>query len=147
MTRMILAAPELDDRNDKIEYPDLQRFWIHDAREAGQIIGVVSSVKPKGDKATVAYAQKLVKVTYDTGCTNGRLHSIRSDGSLEYEVNCTGSKTETVDRRPPPEDIEARYAKDLKPGMQSVIRKQALFVAWPKEGATIPVLVLGQPVK
>ena len=147
MSRMILAALEFDDRSTKLDYPDLQRFWIGDAREAGQIIGVVASLKPKGDKVTVAYAQKLVKVIYDTGCTNGRLHSIRSDGSLEYELNCTGSVTETVDRRPPPEDIDARYAKDLRPGMESVIRQHALFVAWPKEGATIPVLVLGQPVK
>ncbi|HEY0251062.1 MAG TPA: hypothetical protein VGC41_06020, partial [Kofleriaceae bacterium] len=147
ITRITLAAPEFDDRNANVHYPHLDRFWMHDERIAGQTIGIVATVKPKGDKATVAYKQKLVKSTYDTGCTQGRLHSIRSDGSLEYEINCTGHVTVMVDRRPAPEDIAARYATTLKPGMQSLIRKEAVFVVWAKEGDTIPALVLGQPVK
>ncbi len=147
MTRTILAQLELDDRNEKIRYPRLDRFWIHDERTGGQTIGRVASVKVKGDKVTVAYTKHMVKSTYMTGCTQGRFVGFRGNGSAEYELNCTGHVDEMLDRRPEPEDIDARYAKDLKPGMQSMVRKGVLIMAWPKENAPLPSLVLGQPVK
>ncbi len=146
---IVLANIQFDDRDTQLDHPDFERFWFRQSGGgAGGVDGVVESVKPADKMVTVSFQQKLRKETVDTGCTqSNRIHSIRPNGSLEYEVNCTGSKTITVDARPSPQKVKARYTQGLKPGMPVVIENDIVLAAWAKPGTATPSIVLGVPVK
>jgi hypothetical protein len=148
-TAMVLANLQLDDRNAQISLPGLGRIWFHQGNaDAGGTNGGVDKVTVKGDVATIAFSQKLVKETVDTGCTqSNHVVGIRDSGSIEYEINCTGSKQVTEDRRPEPETVRTRYAGGLKAGNAVLINADIVWMAWPKSDAAVPSFVLGVAVK
>jgi hypothetical protein len=144
---ILRAGIELDDRSAHIEMPDLQRIWFKNRGDASGQDATVESVKVDGAKATINFAKKSQKETFDTGCSQGRAVAIRGDGSIEHELNCTGSKTVMVDHRPSPATVRARYVTGLKPDMVVVAGKDVAWAAFAKHGTSVPSLVLGQPVK
>lgn len=147
LSRIELADVKFDDRDTKLDSPRMERFWYRRNSYSGSSEGTVAGVKTDGDEATISFQAVKVKATVDTGCSQGRLHGIRGDGSLEYEINCTGSKQVTYDRTREPETVDARFAAGLKAGMDAVTSKGMVWIAWPKPGVSTPSLVLGQPVK
>ena len=146
---ILTAKIQLDDRNAQLEQPMYQRFWFSfGSGSAGGIDGTVASVKSDAKHATITFDQKLEQEVVDTGCTqSNRIHSIRSNGTLEYEVNCTGTKTVSVDKRPKPKEVLLRYAAGLQAGMPVAIRANVVFAAWPARKAKAPSRVLGVAVK
>lgn len=145
--RIALADLQFDDRATRIDFPDSQRYWWIGNSGAGVGIGTVASVKAKGDKATVAFQQKLEKAYYDVGCKQGRLQGWRNDGSPQYELNCAGTKSYNIDRRPSPIEVDARYTTNVKPGMPIAFTEGMVIEAWSKAEGGAPATVLGQPVK
>jgi hypothetical protein len=146
-TAIELANIQFDDRSVKLDEPLVQREWFDASDQGGGIDAVVASVKVDGKIATITFQQKLVSETVDTNCTQtNRIHSIRADGSLEYEVDCKGSKTITVDRKPQPKKVGARYVPAIKAGMPVVIEGNVIMAAWPAPGTPTPSVVLGVPV-
>lgn len=146
-SRIALADLKFDRKDTRLNLPQIQRFWWIGNASAGIGIGTVASVKAKGDSATVAFQQKLEKAYYDTGCKQGRLQGWRSDGSPNYELNCAGTKVEMIDRRAPPQTVEARFVTGIKPGMQVAYTEHMVILAWPKPESGTPSIVLGAPVK
>lgn len=150
-SEILTAKLKLDDRTAKLDFPDYQRLW--DARGTGDTSaradGTVLSVKPDDAKhSTITFDQKLDKEVVDTGCTqSNHIHSIRADGSLEYEVNCTGTKTVTVDVRPKPAKVLLRYTSGLSAGMPVAVYGNAVFAAWQSAKSKSPSRVLGVDVK
>nr|HEX4312657.1 hypothetical protein [Kofleriaceae bacterium] len=145
---IMLANIVLDDRNAHLDQPDFQRYWFKNGGEAGGTDWTVATVKVDGDTAKITFTAKPIKETVDTGCTqSNRVHSIRSDGSLEYEVNCTGSKVVTYDHKPDPVTVKARYVTGVKAGTMVVVAKDVVWAVYPKESAALPSYILGQPVK
>lgn len=149
-TAILTAGLELDDRDARIDYPDLSRPWLHrQTGSSGGGRGVVASIKIKGDKATVEFKKEKVK---QTRCTKGhytnRVIQITSSGSVIYQYVCTKEITETIVVAPsPPLTVNARYVAGLKAGMYVVIVEDVVTVAYPKSSAAAPAVLAGVAVK
>jgi hypothetical protein len=148
-TAIVLANIQFDDRGIKLDEPLFQREWLDASTQVGGgADGVIAALKPADKLTTVEFQQKLVSYVVDANCKQtNRIHSIRGDGSLEYEVDCNGTKTITVDKKPTPQKLNSRYAGALKVGMPVVIEGNYVLAAWPAPGTTTPSVVLGVPVK
>lgn len=148
-TAVLTAGLELDDRAAQIEYPDTHRGWFaQSGSSSGGGYGKISAVKPRKDLVQVDFAAKIEK---QQQCLESkytkRITQIRSDGSLVYELLCLKWGTVSVDRRSPTQNVKARYAKGLKPGMGVYIIEDAVIAAWDKPGSNVPSMIGGVPVK
>jgi hypothetical protein len=147
---IVLANLELDDRDAKIQYPDILRPWIAGSGSSGGGgFGEVASVKTSGEQATIAFAKVKSK---QQECTKGnhtnRVRQIRDDGTIVYEYRCQSWKTVTIDEPPfQAQTVNARYANGVKKGMQVHVVEDVVTVAYPKPGATTPAAVVGVPLK
>lgn len=149
ITTIMTAGLELDQRDAKPEYPEVNRGWFdRNSGSNGGGGGIVAKVQPQGQKVRVEFAKKLVKelhcVSYKT--TN-RIQQIRSDGTLVYESICLKTQMKSVDYSSMPQNVSTRYSQGLKGGMYAGIIEDVVAVAWPKAGAKAPSIVAGVAVK
>ncbi len=147
-TAMLTAAVALDDRDAKVEYPEVRRMWFDGSEStSGGGRGVVSATKPGGATTVVEFVPKLRKeqVCTDWKDTN-RISMISASGTVYYEYNCLKYGTITVNDAPKPQTVNARYAAGSKPGSTVSILEDVVAGAWPKPGAA-PSAVFGIPVK
>jgi hypothetical protein len=149
-TAILTAGITLDDRDARVEYPDVGRPWISGSGSSGGGgTGEVASVKAKGATATIEFAKVKSK---QTECTKGhqtnRVTQIRPDGSLIYEYVCQATKVVTINEPPaPPQSVNVRYSGGLKKGMFVSVVEDVVTVAYPKNGAPNPSFVAGIAVK
>jgi hypothetical protein len=149
LTAITTAGLELDDRDARLEFPDLNRPWIMGSgSSSGGGKGVIASVKKKGDKAEIEFRKEKVK---QTRCTKGhytnRVTQITSSGQLIYQYICTAEVNETIIVAPfPPQTVDARFVGGLEPGQLVVVVEDVVVVAFKKGGST-PVVVGGVEVK
>jgi hypothetical protein len=148
---MILSANlQLDARDARIEYPDLQRSWIDsNGGSSGGGSGEIAKVTTSGATATIELAKVKSK---QQNCVKGhrtnRITMIRTDGVLVYEYVCEKYQTVTINEPPaPPQTVNARYAEGLKKGMAVSVTEDVVTVAYPKNGAELPSVVAGVPVR
>ncbi len=149
-TLALAAGIQFDDRDRKLDAPDVDRSWLEvsPAYSGGGGTGTVESVKPQGDRLILSYAK--IKGTQQR-CVRGhytnRITQVRSDGMFVYEYVCLEERTETYAEPPaPPQTIDPRYAAGLKPGMFVTNVEQVIVLAFAK-GAKVPAYVAGIPVK
>jgi hypothetical protein len=148
-TALLTAGLQLDQRDAKIDFPSVSREWFE--RNGGWHSwgkGVVGKLKPEGDKAHLEFAKAVAKQwrCLSEKKTN-RIHSIRSDGSLDYEIDCLKSAMVNVDVTMMPQTLNTRYTQGLKPGMQVTVIEDVAGVVWPKPGAPAPSMIGGVAVK
>jgi hypothetical protein len=148
-TAILTAGLELDDRDARLEYPDVSRPWIgsHGSSNGGGR-GEIAKVSTSGGITTIVFAK--VK-TRQTECTKGkqtnRITQIRSDGGIVYQYVCLASKVVTINEPPfPPQKVNARYAVGLKKGMFVGVIEDVVLLAYPKNGAPAPSILAGVPV-
>jgi hypothetical protein len=118
----------------------------------GSAGGVVKSVKASGSALTVALEKTTAKQWDCVKEHRGRLARIRSDGSLEYEIVCDGTKLVTRDTTWGDFRLAAAWEKWLKPGVvfSSAGKGGApgdVIAIWPDKNASAPSMVLGARVK
>ena len=148
---LVLAAGiTFDDRDQKLEAPEVHRGWLHFTLNGrnDRGTGTVETVKRDGDKLVVAFAkvkgtqQKCVRGRY----TN-RVTQIRSDGVLVYEYICLEERTETYAEPPaPPQELDPRYATGIAPGMFITAIEGVVVVAYAK-GKKTPSYLTGVALK
>ena len=147
-TGILTAGIVLDDKDARIEYPSVSREFGRNGGSSGGGQGKITSAKTAGGKVHVVFAAKMEK---QEECTDerrsNRVTRIRSDGSLEYESTCYASKMVSIDRRSDPRDVDARFAAGLKGGVIVSITEDVVNGVWAKEGASVPSVVFGAPVK
>jgi hypothetical protein len=149
-TAILTAGITLDDRDARIEYPNVGRPWLSGSgSSSGGGTGTVASVKAKGDKQVIEFAK--VKSS-ETQCSKGhytnRVTQIRSDGQLVYEYVCQATKVVSFNEPPaPPQNVNPRYAVGLKKGMFVSVVEDVVIEGFAKSGAANPSFVVGIPVK
>lgn len=147
-TAVVAANIALDDRSATIESPQILRFL----GEAGD-----TSRSGTGTLKAVSRADKTVKVTFanihgmQPKCVRGRytnrIVQIRSDGTFVYEYICSEERMEAYSEPPaPPQDVDARFAGGLEPGMFVSTIGSLVSVAYRKNNQT-PAFVFGVSVK
>ena len=144
------AGIELDDRDAKLDYPDVYRQWFPNGSgtHGGGAFGAVSKVKASGKSTHLEFAAVPVKVEQcSKEVVTHRIERIRDDGTLVYERRCLSSKMVTVNRASTPTDVDARFAAGLKPGMVVSVIEGVMIAAWPSNGAKQPSIVFGVGVK
>jgi hypothetical protein len=148
-TAILTAGLTLDDRDARLDYPDITRPWIGaSGSSSGGGQGEIAKLTTKGDTAVI----ELAKVTFtQEECVKGhqtnRVRQIRSDGVIIYEYKCTQTRKATYSEPPaPPQTVKARYAAGLKKGMAVQVTEDVVVVAYPK-GKSVPAVVAGVPVK
>jgi len=148
-TAIETAGIELAHRDDKLEMPDIQRFWFGNAQSSGDSIdGVITSAKIDGAVATLTFPHKTITLPEGVNChETNRLRAITSAGTLVYDTVCASYKMVTHDATHAPAKVAARYARGLAGGMVVAFGSGLAWAAWTKPGDTIPRFVLGQPVK
>jgi len=149
-TAILTAGIVLDDRDARIEYPDVSRPWINgNASSGGGGTGGVASVKASGETTTIEFAKvKGQQEECVKGHTTNRITQIRSDGTLVYQYVCEKTRTVTFNEPPaPPQTVNSRYAAGLKKGMFVSVVEDVVTVAYAKSGAPAPSMVAGVPVK
>jgi hypothetical protein len=141
------AGLQLDDASEKIDFPRVDYRAKFDGMAARGYFSTVGKLTPKGDKVEVAFKPKFERQEQCASSkSTNRLSMISSSGQIYYESICTSWKAVTVDRSPPPQLVEKRYAEGLKPGMNVMISSPVVMAAWQK-GKKSPLLVIGAPVK
>jgi len=146
---IMVTGIELDDRDAKLDYPDVRRSFANGGGStSGGGAGVVGSIKPAGNTATVTFKKQLVKQQQCAAVkTTNRVTQIRGDGTLVYQSFCTKYETVTVDKAPDPQKVNARYLEGVKPGMHVSIIEDVVISARKKPGAPLPTMVFGVAVK
>ena len=149
LTTILAAGLELDDRSAKIEYPGVDREWFKRAggwHSWGR--GVIGTIKPAGAKHHIEFKTQTIK---QMRCVSEqhthRINGIRSNGEFTFEINCLKSAMVDVDVTSQPQDVSARYAAGLKPGMQVTVVEDVAAVTWAKAGAAAPSMIGAAPVK
>lgn len=149
-TAALSAGITLDDRDAKLELPTVDRGWLDAVplSSGGSATGTILALEPAGDVVTLTFAKiKGTQQRCVRGRTTNRITQIRGDGTLVYEYQCLEERTETYAEPPaPPQQIAARYARGLKPGMFVTTVEAVVTVAYAK-GAKTPSSILGIPVK
>jgi hypothetical protein len=109
--------------------------------------GVIAKVEPHGKTLHVVFVKKMVK---QVQCAESRetshVTSISDDGQLRYQVVCVRNETVTVDKASDPQDVDARYAEGVKPGVFVQIARGVVEGVWPSATATVPQILLGVPL-
>jgi hypothetical protein len=147
-TAMLTGGIKLDDRDAKIEFPQIRRMWFdggESTRGGGR--GPVSAVKPGGETTVVEFVKKMrtEKVCVDWKDTN-RISMISASGTIYYEYNCLKYGTSTFNEAPGPKTVSSRYAKGLKAGVTTSIIEDVVTGVWAKAGGA-PIAVFGVAVK
>jgi len=149
-TAVLTGGIELDDRDAKIEFPDLSRPWIYgDSGSSGGGTGEIGKVKP-GDATTVVEFAKVKSKQQECvkGRQTNRITQIRSDGTIIYQYICDKWQTVTLNEPPfDPQTVKSRYATALKKGNFVHIVENVVVMAYPKNGDATPHVVAGVPVK
>lgn len=148
-TAIRLANIQLDDRDARIDYPSVQRSIGENGSSSGGGSGAIAKVTEKGDTTVIEFAK--VK-TQQQDCVKGhsthRIRQIQSDGTLIYEYICEKWTTTTFNEPPfPPQTVKTVYAKGLKKGMFVHVVENVVTIAYPKNGASVPVMIAGAAVK
>jgi hypothetical protein len=149
-TAILTAGITLDDRDARIEYPDVTRPWISGSGSSGGGgTGGIASVKASGETTTIEFAKvKSQQKECTRGHTTNRITQIRSDGTLVYQYVCEATRTVTINEPPaPPQTVKSRYAAGLKKGMFVSVIEDVVVVAYAKSGAAAPSMIAGVPVK
>ena len=152
-TRIFQANLQPDDRDARIEYPDVShsRGWFGDHNGAGSGVGgygTVTKVASKGGKVHFEFQKHKHQEYVSLNCkSTGRIQAIRDNGEIVYEETCADSKLLTTMEGQDPLDLNAETAKAVKVGMVLDVDRGAVLLAWPNEKSDTPSLVLGQPVK
>lgn len=149
LTAMMLNGVTLDDRDARIEYPQVNYNWMsHNMSSGGGGEGVVAKIEVKGEKAKVTFKKELVK---QQQCTNWKsskkIVQITSSGSVIYESWCTAEKSVTVDKSSDPQTVKARYVEGVKPGMVFEATEDVGGVVYAKGAAKFPSVICGAVVK
>ena len=147
-TAILTAGLQLDQRDAKIDFPDLKRDFIDGDHNVGTTIGAITTVKVDGDKATVTFAKQKVR---QTRCVKGhytnRVQRIMDNGQFAYEYQCDKYIDETIEVPPsPPLKVFAKYTSGLTAGMTVAITDDIVVAAYPKNSTT-PSFVTGVAVK
>ncbi len=149
LTAMITGAVTLDDRDAKIEYPDIQRGdWFRgDSSTRGGGGGPVAAVKPDGAVTKVDFVKKLrkEKVCSDWKDTN-QVVQISPSGALIYGYTCLKYESVTINDASRPQTVNSRYAGGVKAKTSVAIIEDVVLAVWPKAGAA-PSMVFGVAVK
>jgi hypothetical protein len=150
-TASLAAGVELDDRDAKINYPDVDRRWLHVTYHSagGSGTGTIESVTPaEGGGVVVTFAkvkgtqQKCVR-----GKTTNRVVQIRPDGVLVYEYICLEERTETFAEPPAkPTTVGARYADGLEAG-RFVTIVEGVAITVHRKGGKQPTHIVGVAVR
>ncbi len=148
-TAVMAAGIQLDDRDSKLEYPDVDRsFGATGGSHSGGGVGVVASVKPGGKTATVAFRKETIN---ETRCTQSkmtnRISQIMSNGTIVYYHNCLKYGVVTVDKTSNDQIVSTTYAEGVKPGVQMTNVEDVVVATWAKPGAAIPTTVFGVTLK
>jgi hypothetical protein len=143
------AGITLDDRDAKLEYPDVGRpFGGGGGSRSGGGSGVVAKLKPAGKLTTVEFKRQMVQQRQCAQTkTLNRITQIRTDGSLVYAYTCVKYETVTVDKADSPQNVNPRYLEGVKPGTFVSIIEDVAVAAWAKPGAPIPTMVFGVALK
>lgn len=147
---MMKADVVLDDCDARLDFPGVHRDWFGGSggSHSGGGAGSVSKIKITGKKVHVEFAGVPVKEDHCTKeVVTHRIERIEDNGTVLYERNCLSSKVVTVTHTPSPTDADIRYAAVLKPGMVATIMEGVLLVAWPSNGAKLPSILFGVPIK
>ena len=148
-TEMLTSNVKLDDRDAKIEYPEVRRMWFDgNGSTHGGGNGPVSAVKPGGDTTVVEFVKKLrtAKVCVDWKDTN-KISMISASGTIYYEYNCLKYGTETINDAPAPQTVSSRYAKGIKAGTSVSITEDVVSGVWASKAGGAPIAVFGISVK
>lgn len=148
-TAIMTAGIELDDRDAKLEYPNVFRpFDGGGGSRSGGGSGVIGALKPAGKTTTVEFKKQMVKqVQCAQARQTNRITQIRPDGSLIYESICTRNETVTVDKSDRPQNVNPRYLEGVKPGMFISIIEDVAIATWAKPGTAAPSMVFGVALK
>jgi hypothetical protein len=143
------AGITLDDRDAKLEYPDVTRpFGAGGGSRSGGGSGVVAKLKPAGKLTTVEFKKQMVQQRQcaQTKSLN-RITQIRSDGQLVYAYTCVKYETITVDKSDSAQSVNPRYLEGVKPGTFVSVIEDVAVAAWAKPGAPTPSMVFGVALK
>ena len=148
-TAVMGAGIELDDRDAKLEYPDVERsFGASGGSHMGGGMGVVATVKNAGEKTSVSFKKQTIK---ENRCTESkmtnRISQIMSNGTIVYFHNCLKYGVVTVDKTSNDQTFNTKYAEGVKPGVQFTSVEDVVVATWAKPGASIPTTVFGVTVK
>lgn len=143
------AGITLDDRDARIEYPDVGRpFSGGSGSRSGGGSGVVAKLKPTGKLVNVEFKRQMVQQRQCAQTkTLNRITQIRGDGTLVYAYTCTKYETVTVDKSDSAQNVNPRYLEGVKPGMFVSVIEDVAVAAWAKPGAAIPTMVFGVALK
>ena len=153
---MMQAGLELDDRDEKLTWPSIDRrelltgdnnAGIEGSNGAGR--APLVSLTPAGDKTHVVFGPTKTKgvkcVDYRAG---KHLSRIEPDGRLVYEGTCYKYVDIVITSSPPkPIDTRAKYTTGMKPGMYAGFVDDALLDATAGPAAKVPSVVFGAPVR
>jgi hypothetical protein len=145
---IVAAQIELDDRDARIEYPDIDRPWLpRSSGYSGGGRGIVADVKTSGNDVVISFKKDMKTGKECVAWKQGRrIDHIDQYGRVWYEEHCTKYKTVHWDAASPPVTVSARYATGVKPGVYvDVIENLVTFVR-PKEDGPLTA-VLGIAVK
>jgi len=150
LNAMVSAGITLDDRNAQLRFPFVTREWFGPrryGRDGGSGLGVIAKVTAKGKQVHVEFVAKMVKQVQcaETRETH-RLARIEPNGQLIYQQKCVRSQVITVNQASDPQDVDARYAAGLEPGVFTSIVCGIAEGVWPSPTAEIPTVILGVPV-
>ncbi len=148
-TAVMAAGIELDDRDARLDYPDVSRsFGAYGGSHGGGGTGVVATVKSAGEKATVTFKKQSIK---ESRCTQSkmtnRISQITSNGTVIYYHNCLKYGVVTVDKTSGDQTVSTKYTEGVKPGVQFTNIEDVVLATWAKPGASVPSTVFGVPVK
>lgn len=144
---------QLDKVGAKIEKPRRgNKSYSRSGGAPSSAGGVIKGVKMKGDEVEVEMAPLLIK---QTDCVaehrTNKIDSIRSDGHINYEIQCDRSAVVVHDNAWAPFHLDAKYKDVLRPGLMfSAITGNKggdVIAIWQNEKAKHPMWLFGASIK
>lgn len=149
-TAIASAGIVLDDRDEKISYPPIERPIHAEGSSLGASgHGKVASVKKDGNTVVISFAnEKFSQEECVKGHYTHRIQSISSDGSINYQYKCEKLQMKTYSEPPSrPLTVNAIYAAGVSKGMFVDVVEDLVVFAYPKPGVSVPSIVAGVQVK
>jgi hypothetical protein len=148
LTAIIAANLQLDKRDTALDVPDVYRTFfdssLYGTNGGG---GIITSIKPSGPVATIAFATESRKCLNCVKTnTNPRIIGIGSDGMFIRESSCAQYVDSQCAFTPTPTTVRSRYLPAIKVGSEVHILNDTLVIGWAK-GGKLPNLIAGAPVK
>lgn len=147
-TRLLSEKIQLDDENERLTFPEIERPYD---RPGGAILssgGVVGSTVPDGNLVTVKFEKLIVK---REECTQShqtkKIYKLHADGRVEYEQVCDKMGVVAHDEQWSDFQVDKKYLPLLKKGVRISVTGTDLFAIWPGAKADVPSWVLGAPVR